>query len=167
MNQEMNILKKHLGEVEGVSSFKAKQICSQINDANDFIGALQILDKNLKKIHEHIAQRLSDANLDDMQKRAIDASVSQLIQGCSFMGTALFDNIFKVYMGKKLFEFEIVNPLLVLEKSNYEGVLAYIEDKREEIASLLVDLATAITLDMDFGSALTQNTQTDFKNLFR
>ena len=97
----------------------------------------------------------------------IDANVSQLIQNCSFMQTALFDNVFKVYMGQKLFEFEIVNPLLVLEKSNYEGVLAYIEDKREEISTLLVDLATAITLDMDFSKALTQDTQRDFKNLFR
>ena len=60
MNQEMNILKKHLGEVEGISAFKAKQICSQISDANDFIGALQILDLNLKKIHNQISQRLND-----------------------------------------------------------------------------------------------------------
>lgn len=167
MNQEMNILKKHLGEVEGISAFKAKQICSQISDANDFIGALQILDLNLKKIHNQISQRLNDTKLDDVQKRTIDANVSQLIQNCSFMQTALFDNVFKVYMGQKLFEFEIVNPLLVLEKSNYEGVLAYVEDKREEIATLLANLALAITLDMDFGKALTQDTQRDFKDLLR
>ncbi len=166
MNTELQILKKHLGEAELVGGFKAKQICSQINDANDFIGALQILDLNLKKIHNQISQRLDDTKLDDMQKRAIDANVSQLIQNCSFMQTALFDNVFRVYLGKKLFEFEIVNPLLALEKCDYEGVLAYIEDKREEISNMLVDLATAITLDMDFGTNLASESKSDFKNLF-
>ncbi|VTX84211.1 Uncharacterised protein [Campylobacter jejuni] len=54
-----------------------------------------------------------------MQKRTLDATASQLIQNCSFMGTALFGNIFNVYVGKKLFEFEIANPLLILQTSNY------------------------------------------------
>lgn len=68
-----------------------------------------------------------------MQKRTLDVTASQLIQNCSFMGTALFGNIFNVYVGKKLFEFEIANPLLILQTSNYEGVLAYIQDKRDGI----------------------------------
>ncbi len=49
MKNELDVLKQHLGEVEGVGEFKAKQLCSQINDANDFIGALQVLDLSLKK----------------------------------------------------------------------------------------------------------------------
>ncbi len=49
MKNELDVFKKHLGEIQGVSEFKATQICSQINDANDFIGALQILDLTLKK----------------------------------------------------------------------------------------------------------------------
>lgn len=36
MKSELDILKQHLGEVDGVSEFKAKQLCSQISDANDF-----------------------------------------------------------------------------------------------------------------------------------
>lgn len=81
-----------------------------------------------------------------MQKRTLDATASQLIQNCSFMGTALFGNIFNVYVGKKLFEFEIANPLLILQTSNYGGVLAYIQDKRDEIKIILSELATAITM---------------------
>lgn len=164
---ELNILKKHLGDVSDVSAFEAKQICSQINDANDFIGALQVLDINLKKIHKNISERVSDENLDDIQKRTLDANTSQLIQNCAFMGAALYDNIFKVYVGKQLFEFEISNPLLVLEKSNYEGVLAYIEDKREEISGILVDLATAITLGTSFDTNMAFDSKQDFTNLFR
>ena len=49
MSDELQILKRHLGEVAEKSEFKAKELSSQINDANDFIGALQILDKSLKK----------------------------------------------------------------------------------------------------------------------
>lgn len=79
-------------------------------------------------------------------KRTLDATASQLIQNCSFMGTALFGNIFNVYVGKKLFEFEIANPLLILQTSNYEGVLAYIQDKRDEIKIILSELATTITM---------------------
>ncbi|MBW1461630.1 hypothetical protein AT934_00315, partial [Campylobacter jejuni] len=118
MKSDLEIFKKHLGEIQGVNEFKANQICSQINDANDFIGALQVLDMSLKKIEKSILERI-DENSDDMQKRTLDATASQLIQNCSFMGTALFGNIFNVYVGKKLFEFEIANPLLILQTSNY------------------------------------------------
>ncbi len=164
MNREMRILKRHLGEVEGLGDFKAKQLCSQINDANDFIGALQVLELKLKKIHSEISQRLSDVSLDFVQKRAMDANISQLIQNCSFMQTALFDKVFRVYIGKELFEFEIVNPLFILEKCDYEGVLAYIEDKREELATMLSRLAQALTSNIDPSTASIQNTPKALEN---
>ncbi|MEE6573396.1 hypothetical protein VWN23_08370, partial [Campylobacter coli] len=41
---------------------------------------------------------------------------------------------------------EISNPLLVLEKAGYEGVLAYIQDKRDEIKDILCKLSSAITM---------------------
>ncbi|TKX32988.1 flagellar FLiS export co-chaperone [Campylobacter aviculae] len=166
MKNELDVLKKHLGEVQGMSEFKATQICSQINDANDFIGALQVLELALKKIEQSIAQRLDD-QIDDLQKRTLDATTSQLIQNCSFMGTALFGNIFNVYVGKKLFEFEISNPLLILEKAGYEGVLAYIQDKRDEIKNILADLASAIVMSQGMDNAQMYDSTTDFKNLFR
>ncbi|KAA6227830.1 hypothetical protein FMM54_01475 [Campylobacter sp. LR185c] len=166
---ELDVLKKHLGDVDNMGVFKAKQICSQISDANDFIGALQVLDIALKKIHTSLSQRI-DESLDDMQKRTLDADASSIIQNCSFMGTALFDNVFSVYVRKQNFEFEIANPLLVLEKSDYNGVLAYIEDKREEISNILVDVTMAITLGLDFSNAgVFEEKQTqkfDLKNIF-
>lgn len=167
MKNELQILKKHLGEVEAMGKFKATQLCSQINDINDFIGALQVLDLALKKIQQSLNERLSDLKLDDMQKRALDANVSQLIQNCSFMGTALFGNIFNVYAGKELFEFEIANPLLVLEKSDFEGVLSYIEDKREEISTLLAKMAQVLLCNEHTDNAGIYQTQMDFTKLFR
>lgn len=166
MKNELDIFKKHLGEVQGMSEFKANQLCSQINDANDFVGALQVLDIALKKIHKSISDRSLDLTLDDMQKRVLDANVAQLVQNCSFMGMALFGNIFNVYLGQKLFEFEISNPLFVLEKSGYEGVLAYIEDKREELKTILVELASAIAMDTNSSQNLTFDSSANFKNLF-
>lgn len=167
MNNELNVLKKHLGEVESVSEFRASQICSEINDANDFIGALQVLDLSLKKVQKNIQDRTNDLNLDDLQKRTLDANTSQLIQNCSFMGTALYDNIFNVYVGQQLFEFEIANPLLVLEKGGYEGVLAYIEDKRDEIKGILSSLGNAILMGSTTNNSGIYDTNIDFKNLFR
>ncbi|EDO7705851.1 hypothetical protein QG946_000598 [Campylobacter coli] len=166
MKSDLEIFKKHLGEIQGVNEFKANQICSQINDANDFIGALQVLDMSLKKIEKSILERI-DENSDDMQKRTLDATASQLIQNCSFMGTALFGNIFNVYVGKKLFEFEISNPLLVLEKAGYEGVLAYIQDKRDEIKDILCKLSSAITMGISMDNMNFSDSATNFKNLFR
>ncbi|HEG4758302.1 TPA: hypothetical protein SEA24_000858 [Campylobacter coli] len=166
MKSDLEIFKKHLGEIQGVNEFKANQICSQINDANDFIGALQVLDMSLKKIEKSILERI-DENSDDMQKRTLDATASQLIQNCSFMGTALFGNIFNVYVGKKLFEFEIANPLLILQTSNYEGVLAYIQDKRDEIKDILCKLSSAITMGISMDNMNFSDSATNFKNLFR
>lgn len=166
MKNKLDVFKKHLGEIQGVSEFKATQICSQINDANDFIGALQILDLTLKKIEKSITERLDEQN-DDLQKRTLDATSSQLIQNCSFMGTALFGNIFNVYVGQKLFEFEISNPLLVLEKAGYEGVLAYIQDKRDEIKDILCKLSSAITMGISMDNMNFSDSATNFKNLFR
>ena len=162
MSSELEILKKHLGEVEGKASFEAKQLCLQINDANDFIGALQVLDISLKKVENNIKERGSD----EMANRALDASTMKLISNCAFMGESLFDNTFKVNVGGREFGFEIQNPMLLLENNGFEGVLAYVQDKREEILALLLDLATAITLGSSFATPQTE-AKFDYKNLFR
>lgn len=163
----LNTLKKHLGEVKEMSRFEAKQICSQINDANDFIGALQVLDLTLKKVSQNIDQRLNSDELDDIQKRTLDANTSTLMQNCSFMGMALFGNIFNVYAGEQFFEFEITNPLLMLENNGYEGILSYIEDKRDEIKTILSQLANIIATGSINNNKPYDTQTTNFKNLFR
>ena len=168
MSKELEILKKHLGDVAGRSSFDAKTLSSQISDANDFIGALQVLNMSLKKISKNIKDRITN-ELSQEEKRNLDAQSSQLIQNCSFMGENLFDNLFTVNIGSQIFSFEIQNPLLILEKSDYNGVLSYIDDKKEEIDSLLDSIAIAIENNSaGFGfdnKASYENF--DFTNLFR
>lgn len=154
---ELHILKKHLGDFQNTKSeFQTKEFCEQISDANDFIGALQVLNLSLKKLAKNIKDRSNDAE----NNATLDSLSSALVQNCSFMGASLFDNAFKVNVNKQDFSFEIQNPLLILENSDHKGVLAYIEDKLEEISSLLTELSQAIIAGSDLEFNLGQN---DFK----
>ena len=162
MSDELQILKRHLGEVAEKSEFKAKELSSQINDANDFIGALQILDKSLKKIQENIQERNELGN--DEEKRNLDAQSANIIQSCSFMGETLFDTKLHTNVGGQNFSFEIQNPLFALENGGYDGVLAYVEDKRDEIDTLLDNLGMAITLS-DLSAMPTNAGYKNFKEI--
>ncbi|MFY4766023.1 flagellar FLiS export co-chaperone [Campylobacter sp. GB48] len=146
MRDELEILQKHLGQVgssiDGANlKHQTQKFSEDITDANDFVGALQILDSSLKKI----SKLLEDKNYEDVQDKVLIASESlKIVDNCSFLGNALFDNNYNINVGSKAFAFEICNPLKILETSDYEGMKAYIVDKREEIASMLSELAVAI-----------------------
>lgn len=155
MSKELEILKKHLGNVEGKSEFATKELCLQIDDANDFIAALQVIEGVLKKLEYKLKD---EANL--KQNESIDEESRAIIENASFMGEALFDKKFSTNVGTNHFSFEIQNPFLVLENGGYEGVLAFIEDKREEISALLDALDEALLL----GTIATPNPQRELKN---
>lgn len=101
MKSDLDIFKKHLGEIQGVNEFKANQICSQINDANDFIGALQVLDMSLKKIEKSILERI-DENSDDMQKELLMPQRHNLYK-TALSWEQLFLEIFSMFMLVKNF----------------------------------------------------------------
>lgn len=157
MSKELEILRKHLGNVEGESEFVTKELCLQIDDANDFIAALQVLDRALKKVEFNLKER----NSTDLEHFCnLDAHNKTIIENASFMGEALFDRTFSTNVGASRFGFEIRNPLLVFENGGYEGVLAYVEDKREEISALLDKLDEAIIM----GAISTPNSSLEFKD---
>lgn len=157
MSKELEILRKHLGNVEGESEFVTKELCLQIDDANDFIAALQVLDKALKKVEFNLKER----NSTDLEHSCnLDAHNKTIIENASFMGETLFDRTFSTNVGASHFGFEIRNPLLVFENGGYEGVLAYVEDKREEISALLDKLDEAIIM----GAISTPNSSLEFKD---
>lgn len=163
MSKELEILKKHLGNVEGKGEFATKELCAQIDDANDFIGALQVLDNALKKVECNLKER----NLaTSEQQQSIDTQNNVIIENASFMGEALFGATFRTSVGGENFSFESHNPFLVLENGGYEGVLAYVEDKREEISALLDKLGDAIILG-DFVTPQMNGEFRDFKALLR
>ncbi|MCV3482997.1 flagellar FLiS export co-chaperone [Campylobacter sp. CNRCH_2014_0184h] len=173
MRDELEILQKHLGQVglniDGANlKHQTQKFSEDITDANDFVGALQILDSSLKKI----SKLLEDKNYEDVQDKVLIASESlKIVDNCSFLGNALFDNNYNVNVGSKTFAFEIYNPLKILETSDYEGMKAYIIDKREEIASMLSELAVAIATyspSQSFGgSSYDFMNDLDFTKLFK
>lgn len=163
MSKELEILKKHLGNVEGKGEFATKELCAQIDDANDFIGALQVLDNTLKKVENNLKTRLAASS---EQQQNLDAQNNLIIENASFMGSALFGTNFRTSVGGARFSFEMQNPFLVLENGGYEGVLAYVEDKREEIDALLDKLGDAIALG-DFYAPQMSGSFGDFKELLR
>lgn len=163
MSKELEILKKHLGNVEGKGEFATKELCAQIDDANDFIGALQVLDNALKKVECNLKERFAASS---EQQQNLDAQNALIIENASFMGGALFGTTFRTSVGGVGFIFEIQNPFLVLENGGYEGVLAYVEDKREEIDALLDKLGDAIALG-DFYAPQMSGGFGGFKELLR
>lgn len=173
MIDELEILQKHLGQIDASMSgaslkHQTQKFSEDITDANDFVGALQILDSSLKKIHK----LLEDKDFKEVQDKVLIASESvKIVDNCSFLGNALFDNNYNVSVGNKNFTFEICNPLKILENSDYNGMKAYIEDKREEISHLLSNLAIAIASynpSQSFGNtSFDVNQNFDFTKLFK
>lgn len=163
MSKELEILKKHLGHIEGKGEFETKELCAQIDDANDFIGALQVLDNALKKLECNLKVRNSATN---EEQQGIDTQNNAIIENASFMSESLFGTEFRTSVGGERFSFECQNPFLVLENGGYEGVLAYVEDKREEINTLLDSLENAIALG-DFVAPQLNGEFGSFKELLR
>ena len=163
MSKELEILKKHLGHIEGKGEFETKELCAQIDDANDFIGALQVLDNALKKLECNLKARNSATN---EEQQSIDTQNNAIIENASFMSESLLGTEFRTSVGGERFSFECQNPFLVLENGGYEGVLAYVEDKREEINTLLDSLENAIALG-DFVAPQLNGEFGSFKELLR
>ena len=156
MSDELQILKKHLGAFEGVGEFEGRQFCAQISDANDFIGALQLLDAALKKLKFCLNKEGANAYFE----------AQSIVESALFMGESLFDAHLSTRIGSQEFHFEIQNPLPMLENAGVEGVLAYAEDKREEISALFDALDSALGQDFIAQTPINSSFK-DFKELLR
>ena len=143
MSDEFQILKKHLGDFEGVGEFQARQFCAQISDANDFIGALQVLDVALKKLENSLKETLNCA------QSAENAcfKMQDIVKNALFMGESLFDAHLSTRIGSQNFAFEMHNPLSMLENADFKGVLDDVKDKRGEISALFDELDSALEQD--------------------
>lgn len=144
MLNELQILEKHLGEANTdmmALKHETQQFVSDINDANDFSTALQLINKGLKamlkacegKDYEDVVTKVELANL---CMKIVDESV--------YMNIALFDNSYLVKVGTSVFKFEIASPTKLLAKDDYAGMQAYMQDKLEESKKLLSELGLAI-----------------------
>ncbi len=121
-----------------------------IKGANEFIGTLQSASLTLKKILK-IAQ---SASIQDLYIKK--ANIKDVIDNASFMGMSLFDTEFNMTFNSKSYLCIIENPLLLcpndtaIELDSQEAqepmnaLIAYTEDKLQEISHILVEISEAL-----------------------
>lgn len=112
----LSVFQKYLGQQSAHSNI----IPTNITDINHTIGILQTIDKHLKKCTTHL--------------HSLD-SIKELMTQCHFMGEMLFEKHFLLSPINKAFY--IQDLTLFFSPDSQEHLLAYISEKREEIASLL------------------------------
>lgn len=144
MLNELQILEKHLGKAnEDMLALKheTQKFVSDISDANDFIAALQLINKGLK----NMLALCEGKDFKDLQVKVSLANLCmEIVDSSYYMNISLFDNSYLVNVGPKDFHFKIDSPTKLLENDDYEGMIAYMQDKLEESKKLLSELGMAI-----------------------
>ncbi|CBG39622.1 flagellar FLiS export co-chaperone [Helicobacter mustelae] len=142
----LKTLKKHLDGIEGAefevknmrnSSRKNHQFGEDIKSANEFIGALQVVDIALKKILNEAKNIDGEFEETNTQYDRVSYNIEQLIEKCSFMGMALFDVNISTNFGGTEISFDIVSPMAFILQKDMESLCGYVGDKREEIKQKL------------------------------
>lgn len=144
---------------------KIHKFGEDMKSANEFIGALQILDNALKKLLIQIQIVLIDDDFKSNDFQSLEGLVSQevneIIEKCSFMGTALFGNTLSVFGGEDEICIEILNPLDFLNNGGYENMSAYIEDKRADVNNCLKLVSAKISGQQIFDSNVSKTSKYD------
>ncbi|PAF48726.1 hypothetical protein BKH41_05540 [Helicobacter sp. 12S02232-10] len=122
-------------------SKKIRKFGEDVKSANEFIGAVQILDAALAKLISLSQRMLVEGEIKTSDLKSLEGIVSkemcEIIQNSSFMGTELFDAVLSVEIHSKAIEVEVSNPMSLVANEGYEGVIAYLEDKRADISKAL------------------------------
>ncbi|MCH5313182.1 MAG: hypothetical protein J1E28_02105 [Helicobacter sp.] len=158
MQDMLSTFQKHIGvhfetPRESYTAVAIHKFGEDIKGANEFIGALQSASSALKKILK-IAQNTS---VQDIQN--IKASMQEIIENASFMGVGLFDTRLDTSLNGITYTLSVESPLslcvlksaesLDAESSFVEvdmsAVVAYVEEKMQEISQMLMTLSDALT----------------------
>lgn len=135
MSNALSVFEKHLGKAQNFS------ISTSINitDINQVIGALQTIDKHLKKILVELSSE--EINQD-------------LISHCFFMGENLFDK--EIFIAPIKQSFHIHSIANILTNNTHTEVSDFIHEKREEISSLLESIFAFLDSDQEDHASPTQ-----------
>lgn len=181
LNDEiLNTLKKHLKDIDGAdfgniktthSKNKILKFGEDIKSANEFIGALQVLDITIKKIIAEARKIDTELLEDKIQLDCVIFNIEQWIQKCSFMGTNLFDTTISTSIGNSSIELEINSPLNFALQRDFDNLMHYLEDKREEIKQKLAlisqNLSNEKKEDQDYHQNFSQGFDAkDFLKMF-
>ncbi len=154
-------LKKHIQDIDGTDFKVPSKIGNRIvsfgedmKSANEFIGALQVLSIALKKcINKILLIEDSMQNMSTLKESTV-LYIREIITNCSFMGNALFDANFCIKLDSDSLEFSISTPESFLKEYDFESIMAYFEDKQEEIKQKLALISGKISGDLAIDSDL-------------
>lgn len=150
----LETLKKHLKDIDGAefnikearqSKVKTLKFGEDIKSANEFIGALQTLDIALKKIILEAKKADVQSNI---QLDCITFNIQGLIENCNFMGVGLFDATMSTALGDTEVQLEVISPMSFVLQNDFDSVIQYLEDKREEIKQKLAFISQKISGDL-------------------
>lgn len=119
--------------------------------ANEFIGALQTANVACRKILK-LAKDLSANSLSQDSQ-----DLQDIIENTAFMGVKLFNTQLSTTLNATSYTFCIDNPMPLLQAdSNTQALIAYIEEKSQEITQLLLTLSDAL-IESSTPSASSEN----------
>ena len=107
--------------------------------ANEFIGALQTANVACKKI----LKLAKDLGANSLSQDSQD--LQDIIENTAFMGVKLFSTQLSTTLNATSYTFCIDNPMPLLQAdSNTQALIAYINEKSQEITQLLLTLSDAL-----------------------
>ena len=176
-NDILSTFQKHIGSIEGMQditpavgqktseSLSAKHIHrfgEDIKGANEFIGAMQSASVALKKILK-LAQNIDLEHTQDLQISQAKGEIEQIIQNASFISVPLFDTELETRFNGEHYRSTIENPMPLFKTSqDIPTLIAYLEEKNNEITQMLLKLSDALT-EPTF-SPSSQTSQYDFNH---
>lgn len=153
----LETLKKHIQDIDGAGfeissevNQKISKFGEDIKNTNEFIGALQIVSVTLKKCIDRARLIEGEFQGQSQEEKNEYASlkIREMMSKCSFMGTALFDATFGIEFDGRWLEFSISTPESFLVNYDFESVIAYFEDKQEEIKENLALISGKFTAEV-------------------
>ena len=107
--------------------------------ANEFIGALQTANVACRKI----LKLAKDLGANSLSQDSQD--LQDIIENTAFMGVKLFNTQLSTTLNATSYTFCIDNPIPLLQAdSNIQALIAYINEKSQEITQLLLTLSDAL-----------------------
>ncbi len=107
--------------------------------ANEFIGALQTANVACRKI----LKLAKDLGANSLSQDSQD--LQDIIENTAFMGVKLFNTQLSTTLNATSYTFCIDNPMPLLQAdSNIQALIAYINEKSQEITQLLLTLSDAL-----------------------
>ena len=151
-------LKKHIGDIDFSQDMESKNLRihnfgEDMKSINEFAGALQTLQICFGKIL-HLAHTL---NQNPTSQTTIKAQIQEHITECRFLGKDLFDSSMSIKAGATIITLENPSPMPLLDKTDVQDFIDYIQDKNTELIQTLNFIAQTIASQNPFTRNATNN----------